>query len=510
MFKDWKTPTYLSLLFFSSGCYMNKAIVQPWTEDYSPQAQSEYWTPTKKSLAIRPFIPLEKAVPTDSNEPLCLASVLDIALNNSTLTQQSWAEARQAAAQYGQAQSTGLPQLKGMYEFYRTRAASYSPSVSAGSSTTGAATGNSSGTSSYGAQSTASIFIELFNQWGPQFELTYTLFDFGVNSATANAARQALYYANFTHNREIQTVLNTVTNDYYSALYAKQLLEAQLANVETAKITLDAANESFNLGVQNLSDVLQARTQLLQYEISYVEQKQQLVVSTSQLLIDMGLPANLTIHLMQMPDIHPEEQTIPDLEDLIAKAMQSRPDFLAAGANLRNQEMNLKVARREVLPSFVYTLDFGKTYFSGGSNDKYDYTSYFNFSMPLFQGYYYRNNIKSAEANLNIAEANLKQMELELVQQITTSRYNIQVSFDALKYSREYLKAAQEQYAVSLAEYKAGTTDILTVVSAQSALANARATLAQNIQNWFTALADLTYAMGAPTMPPTQLKEDFE
>ncbi len=505
---SYRIPTCLAFLLLFSGCYMNKAMVQPWGDEYSPDSQSDYWTPSKTALSVRTIVPLERIVPADA-EPLNLAEILNIALTNNSSTQMSWARAKEMAARYGQSQSTAVPEITGNFEYFRTRASSFYAGQSAGGSATGANSGTSSGTSSNSPASANQIFVTTFSQWGPQLHLTYNLFDFGKRSATSEAARQALFFADFSHNREIQTVLQDVTTSYYTALYQKQLLDALAADVVTAQTTLDAANLGLSTGVKNLSDQLQSQTQLLQYEIDYVEQKQEVVVSVSQLLSEMGLPASLPLKLEEMPDINPKSEDIPGLEELISVAMQSRPDFLAGGAALRSKEWSVKAARREVYPSFDYLLDFGKTYYNGGLNDQYDYTSAVNLSMPIFRGYFYRNNIKIAEALRDEAEAKLKSLELQLVQEVTTARYNIEVSFDALNFARQYLASANKQYDVALSEYKAGTTDILTVVSAQSALANARARLAKSIQGWFTALADLTYAIGAAVLPPVSIQEEF-
>jgi outer membrane protein len=508
MYNRYRLPCYCIFLLVTSGCYLNKAIVQPWTEDFCPSSPSDYWTPSEKAKTIHTTVPLPLSIPS-TDQPLNLGTVMDIALSNNTTTQMSWSKARQAAALYGQSQSPSLPSLIGMYEFFRTRAASFTTSNLAGGSTTGADTGSSAGTASLGASGNQ-VFVELFNQFGPQFNLRYTLFDFGKNSATAHAAQQALYFADYNHNRQIQTVINQVTTDYYTTLYEQQLLQADKENVQTALTTLDAAEVAFQSGTQNLSDVLQAKTELLQFQISLSLQKQQVVASTSKLLTDMGLPASLPIALEHVADINPEQEELPSLEELIAVGMQSRPDFLAAGADLRSKELSFKAAKRQILPNLVYNLDFGKTYFSGGVNDKYDYTSYFNLSMPLFQGYNQRNNMKVAESNRDLSETQLKAIELQLVQEVTNARNNVQVAFDALRYSKEYLASAQKQYEISMAEYKRGTADILSVVAAQSSLADARARLAQNTQGWFTALANLTFAIGGAASPPASIIEEFQ
>lgn len=130
--------------------------------------------------------------------------------------------------------------------------------------------------------------------------------------------------------------------------------------------------------------------------------------------------------------------------------------------------------------------------------------------MPIFSGYYYRNNIKIAEANKEQAEATLKEMELSVIRDITTYRYNVKIAYQTMVYAKNYLAAAAEQYRVALEQYKAGTNSILDVVSAQSSLADARAQQASAMQGWYTSLANLTYAIGIAGKPSLTCQEMSE
>jgi outer membrane protein TolC len=441
---------------------------------------------------------LEKAVPSGT-DPLTLAELIDIALQNSPATQITWAQARVAAANYALTQSGDFPELSG--SFYYERIRSGSP---AGSTTLGSAIPTVS--NQHG------VNINYLEQWGPQFALTYTIFDFGQLRATSEAARQALYYADFTHNRAIQTLVQTITSDYYNYLYQRQLLEAYQANIETAQITLDAANLSLQTGVQSISDVLQAETQLLQNQIQWVSQQQQVKTALAQLLTDMGLPGNLSFEVEPLPTERPPKELLENADQVLAIALDKRPDLLAAEASLRSEEETLRAAQLDLLPTLTYSLNFGRTYFSGWVNDNYDFDSVISLNLPIFSGFSQVNTIKQARASVEQAKATLLQTELSVVQQVTTAHYNIRVSYDTLQYADDFLRAAQEEYTVTLSQYQAGTTDIINVVSAQSSLANARAQQASAIQQWFTSLSTLAYASGIiayrPDIEPLILKTE--
>jgi outer membrane protein TolC len=86
---------------------------------------------------------------------------------------------------------------------------------------------------------------------GTRLDLTYTLLDFGQTRATTESARQALLYADFTHNRQIQTILQQVTSDYYNYLSQQELQNAHEADLFTAQTTFKAVEEELCAGTKD-------------------------------------------------------------------------------------------------------------------------------------------------------------------------------------------------------------------------------------------------------------------
>lgn len=461
-----------------SGCYVNRALIDPWS--YAPEDPYVYWSPDEKAAELAcPLVCVEeeRELPCPGRE-LSLAEVLDLALINNPTTERTWAEARQAAAEYGQSQSYALPTLVGQYSYQRER------------------TGNLSQEFSPLGALFNTLIVSSQSMYGPQLQLSYTIFDFGQRRATSEAARYSLYYAGYTHNQALQSVLRQVTNDYYGALYQQKLSQAFEADLANAQETLDAAKLALCQGVANVSDFLQANSQFLQVEIQLVKQRQIVNNAYSTLLQDMGLPANVPVKLQSLPSEFPEEIPPGTVDDYIELAKQYRPDLLAARASVRSSEENVRAANREILPQLSYTFDFGRTYFSGGFNDKFDFNSVLTLSVPLFSGFWYLNNIKSAEAVVRQQEATLRQVELQVMKEIVTAHFDVVSSVETLKAARSFLRAAEEQYRVALSQYREGVGNILEVVSALSSLFDARAKEASAIQSWFSSLANLSYSTG--------------
>ncbi len=464
---------------------------------YAPSSPSRVWQPPKSVTPMAlsdtpPELPKQE-------DPFSLAELIDIALSHNTMTRITWATARSAAAQYGQSQRPLFPQLDASFNYERVRSPSFGTNLTGGFSGAGASLFNS------GTLNQQSVQPIYYSDWGPQLRLSYLVFDFGTVRATTESYRQALYNADWNHNSAIQQILRVIMDDYYVYVYQKQLLTANAEDVETARLVLEAANTGFETGVRDVSDVLQAKTQFLNSQTILSMQQQNVTVASSQLLKDMGLPATTPLKTQELPDHIPETNVVPAVDELVALALQNRPDLLGLEASLKSSREKLKAAKRDFLPKLNYSFDIGRTYFNGGLNDGYDFDSFFSLSMPLFSGFYHSNTIKMAKAERKKAEENLKDKELAVIQSVQVAHSQVHVSFDTLAFAREFLAVAKEQFTVSLSKYKQGTNTILDVTSAQSSLANAKAKYIESLQSWYSSLAELSYATGM--ISPTSIPE---
>lgn len=483
-----KIAFFIGLGLVSGGCYSSRAVISPYR--YAPRSSEESWIPPR---SVKPM-PMNDAPPElpEHEGGYSLAELIDVGLRNNLQTKITWSQALAAAAQYGESQSQLFPQVTGQYSVERARQPTFITDISVAPT---------------GGTTPISVTDVYYSVYGPQLQMSYLVYDFGALRATTESYRQALYYADWSHNSAIQVLIQTIMNDFYNYLYQKQLYVANEADVMTAQTTLDVAQAGLRTGVRDVSDFLQAQTQLLQNQTTLAAQQQNVQVAYSQMLTSMGIPANRSLSTQGLPTELPKEDFLPPLEELISAGMYNRPDLLASEANLRSYEQQLKAAERQFLPQVNYNFQLGKSFFSGGLHDSYNFNSVISVSMPLFAGFYYRNAIKIAKANKKTAEEQMKNLQLQVIQEITDYYSSVKVAFDTIQLATAFLAASEEQYTVALAKYKEGTNTILDVVSAQSSLADARATEASAIQQWFTSLANLAYSTGlvSPTHLPTQI-----
>ncbi len=465
--KKW-VFTFLSLLL--TGCMASRGVVEPYS--YAPKNSSTMYQMPLDVTSVR----LE-----GRKDPLSLAELVDIALRNNPSTRLTWAKARAAAAAWAQSQSPHFPTLSGNYTLERDKSTFVTTTVqtASGSSASGTA-----------------VFSELSTIWGPQLQLTYTLLDFGQTSANVRSAKEALISADFTHNFQIQTVLNQVASDYYTYLSEQQQLKAQEADLDTARMTEQVVRAEVSAGVKDKSDLLQAQTQLLQTQINLTQQRQHVIHAKALLLTDIGLGAEKQVVVADTLEVPPLDQMEQNVDTILTRALSMRSDLLAAEASLRAQEAAVDASWRQFLPTITYDLTVNQSRTKPGGNLGFQYTGLLSLNYPIFSGFSTINQYRQAKSIRDQAAANLRQTELQVAEQIITSHAATRTAFEALRLADSLLHTAEEQYQISMERYKAGVGTILELITAQNTLASSRAQNVSSTAAWLTSLVNLSYVAG--------------
>lgn len=434
-----------------------------------PPSSNAAWTPPS-----RPEKPEETKtatpVPADLEQRirrLTLAEVVDLGLRNNLQTRLSWANARAAAAAYGSERGAYFPTIDGEVTGTRLK--------------TVASQGRSAVTQSV---------------LSPSLNLNYLLFDFGERSGNVGAARNALIAANFTHNATLQNVVLQIQTAYFQYIANRALLRAQQTSVREAQTNLAAAEERRRVGVATIADVLQARTAASQAELAAQTTEGNLQTSRGALALSLGLPANLPYDIDSTAGQVPVSALVDTVGELIDQAVQGRPDLAAARAEFESSRAQISVARAHRLPSLVLNGTGGRTYTTtlpqGGNN----YTFSLGLQIPLFAGFSRLYDQREAVAQADAAAARADLLGQQVVFQVFSSYYALQTADRRVRTTEDLIASAQQSNEVALGRYKAGVGSVLDLLSAQSALADARAQQVLARLEWNTSLAQLAHDAG--------------
>ena len=119
--------------------------------------------------------------------------------------------------------------------------------------------------------------------------------------------------------------------------------------------------------------------------------------------------------------------------------------------------------------------------------------------------------MKAASAAAEAAARRAQGFEQQVVYQVFNAFYGLRTATQQVQTSRDLLASATESEQVALGRYKAGAGSLLDLLTAQAALASARAQAIQARLSWNTALAQLAHdvgILGLDGSSPLQLQTD--
>ncbi|MGH8518357.1 MAG: TolC family protein, partial [Panacagrimonas sp.] len=417
--------------------------------------------------------------PTLPARALNLADVIDTALCRNPQTASAWGTARARAADVGVARSAYLPDLSataGVTE--RLRGDSTSSSGS-GFDTGG---GGSSGSSSSDTRITASA------------TLSYVLFDFGARGAALDGTRALLDAARATRNATLQSVyLDAVTN-YYGWVSAEGALAAAHEAERAAKESLDAATIREQVGTATRADRLQAQTALAQSQLVRVQSEGALRTAYGSLANAMGLGANTRLQLAPPPLVTPAADFTEQLDPLVVAAVASRPDLMAAAANLRSAESDIESARASGRPTLSANLT--QNYTDTGPRERETTSGGLSLNVPIFSGFETTYRVRGAEARLEASRADLDRLRNQATLEVFQAHSELITQTQSVFTAQALVTSAQESESVARGRYEAGVGTILDLINAQSSAADAQRQLVLARSNWAAARTRLAQAVG--------------
>ena len=425
---------------------------------------------------------------------LLLGDIVELALSNSPQTRASWAQARERLA------------IAAWSTWAQARAASASYGSSRGRLVPSASFDVTGGPSQSVSQNPARVPAER-TLTTATLSLQYLLWDFGARGGTIGAAHEALYAAGLNHNAAVQSVVLQAEGAYFTYQSSRGLLDAARATVQTAETNLAAAERRHDVGLATIADVLQARTALAQSQLAAQTAEGNVQGARAQLALALGMPANAAF------DVAPDTAAIgavtvaENVDSLIERAVRDRPDVAAARALARQSEQQIRVVRSASLPSVTFGANSGKAMSNAPALEGRTLASTLGLSVPLFNGVGRELDLVAAQENFAAAVARADQARLQAVAQVFTSYWALRTAAQRVTTAANLLASATQSEEVARGRYAEGVGSILDLLSAQNALADARAQAVQSRWTWFTALAQLSRDAGVlGTAGETHLK----
>ncbi len=389
-----------------------------------------------------PRAPNAATAPTTAGR-LRLVELMNLALCASPQTRGAWAAARAAAARVEVAR------------------AAYAPTLDLQA---GVQSNNANGT---GTANTSAVGLNA------GVTLGYLLFDSGARDATLDAARASLLAADWTRSATIQTVLQATASAYHQARASAEALEAARATERAAEADLEAARARLKAGKTTRADLLQALTARSQARLTRTQAEGELASTQGTLANAVGLPADRELPLA-VEESQPPLQLEAGVHVLLEQAQVQRPEIAAAQAQLAAARAQARAARAAGQPTLSLSA-VGSTARQEGGPNPGSLALGLTLSVPLANGNRYGYAALAAEEQAREQEATLEQLRLDVSLELWKAWQALNTNAQALATAEDLARGAEESHAVAQGRYRAGVGTVTELLSAQSALAQARA-----------------------------------
>lgn len=452
-----------------------------WAQDL-PEAPAVPWTAPRR---LRLPTPAEAPPfhPPDEGEPLTLAALIDLAESRSPQTEAAWQQAKQAAAQKGVAKSALFPLVTGLV-LSRT----YNEEI---------------------------LFGPLFVQQNlsgvaPAFQLDYLVFDANARLDALRAARYQLYAADYAFNAVHLALIRQVARSYYALLNNQGQVQAAEANLANARAV--AAQEDARLanGLATLPDALEARAAAAQAQFELASLQGARTNAEADLATTLRLPAGTVLPVVPLDRLANPAALSSTAAAAVAAALAARPDLLEQEAQAAAAEQAVRRARAAYYPQLTLTGQFGFVRVTGAQQtttvpqtlqptayanlDRYN--AQLNVSWTLFDGGRRRSDLQNAKAGQILAAARLNEARDRIEDQVWTAYTNLQTAFAEQQAAAALLEATASSYAAATEALRSGVRTLVDVITAQRALAQARAEDVQARTNLFVQATELAFQTG--------------
>jgi outer membrane protein TolC len=287
---------------------------------------------------------------------------------------------------------------------------------------------------------------------------------------------------------------------FYELLKATKLAQVSRENLELSRDQLRRTEARFELGSVAKGDVLKQKVQLSQAELDILRDRRAILLESARLANLLGVDPSRPIPIdTTLTEPALEADSVAVLEEALAR----RPELAEARSLLAGAEAGLGSAQGLRYPSIDGSL--GYFFETPGWPDNLNQIGNFDnwslqltMSVPIFDGFNAKGQIRQAEARKLQANYQLRDQELkisveveEVLQAISLSRERIDVARDGLAAAAEDLKLSQEKYNV-------GSATVLELIDAQVNHVRAQSDYVSALADAHVAVVQLRRVRGEP------------
>ncbi len=334
---------------------------------------------------------------------------------------------------------------------------------------------------SFGRSQIADGTYQNLNVSNTSFSLSsgITLFD-GLKMKYNIDARMADLKASEANLEKIrQDIILSVSSAFLQVLLNKELLQISENQLELTQNKIEQQKSLVAAGKLAEGEMYELLAQQSKEELSRTQAENSLKLS----LLDLGQILELSdfekLDVIVPADLMNNELQMLDAENVYRSALNNRPEVKSAEYQLKNSEKNVQIAQSAYFPSLSFGASVSGGYYNSVSTPMSTSLG-FNLSVPIFNKMETRNQVKTAQINVESNRLNVDNTKLELRKTIQQAYYNAvaaKAKWDAASKSEI---AGNEAYRFANQKYEGGRATVYELYQAKNNLTQAQSEVVQS------------------------------
>jgi len=308
----------------------------------------------------------------------------------------------------------------------------------------------------------------------------------------------------------------SIASAYLQVLYNKELQQIAVDQVELSQSLVDRSITMANYGKIPEGQVYEVKAQLSKDQLNSTESKSTLSMSLLDLsqLLDLKEWTNFDI-VTPTIDVTNLNSTLQSAEDIYNIAVTTKSTIKASEYRLKSSEKNLEVSKGAAYPRLSLSASYSNGYYPSSRSvdslfvqhkipfgtqlqNNYSAGLSLGLSIPIFNRFDTKNNIRLSKIDLENAKLNLENTKKTLYKEIQQAWFNASKATIQYTSSADVVMNSEEAFRFAEEKYNNGKATLYEYNQAKINLASAKSSQLQAKYNLLFCIKILDFYKGEP------------
>ena len=352
------------------------------------------------------------------------------------------------------------------------------------------------------APGTSPVAFANDQNWNATITASQPLFAGGKLRSAARSSRLTKEAALANYQTLVASTLLDVRVAYDDVLLATEQIAVQEASIKLLEQELADTRRRFDAGTVPRFNVLRAEVELANSKPRLIRARNALRIARNNLAVLLGfnVPRGADQDIpLQTADKLAAIPSDVGLQDALAKAIAQRPELVALRTAEKLRDEDVIQARAEYYPQLSAVAGYGwqsKNFNRDLSSPLDGWNVGAQLSWNFWDAGLTKGKVDAAKARRSKAQIDIDDTARRIELEVRTAHSNLIEAREVLESQSKVIEQAEEALRLSVARSDAGTGTQLDVLSAQTALTEARNTYSVALRDYSVARARLDRSMG--------------